>query len=159
MVRSLNLYLFFISIALIVSSCGVSKRARKEKKQIETLVSTARSYSGTPYKYGGMSKSGIDCSGLVCQAYKSINIILPRTSEEQSKTGKKVKLGKLKEGDLLFFAMGKSKRKITHVGIVSDVSGKNVMFIHASSSQGVVEKDLMIEYYLKRLRVSRRILN
>ena len=84
---------------------------------------------------------------------------LPRTSEGQSKIGKEVKMDELQPGDLVFFATGEKKKKITHVGLVTDVRKKdNVKFIHASSSLGVVETNLYAEYYLKRFRTARRVI-
>jgi len=101
----------------------------------------------------------MDCSGLLINSYASIDYTIPRTSEDQSKIGKKVRLEDVKKGDLVFFATGKKKRKITHVGMVTDVRGKEkVMFIHSSSSLGVVETNLYSKYYRKRFRMARRVL-
>ena len=122
------------------------------------MIETARSYTGTPYKWGGTTRSGMDCSGLLLNSFKAIDYDIPRTSAAQSKTGKKVSKNDIKEGDLLFFATGDKKRKITHVGLVTEVHGKDVKFIHASSSLGVVESDLSMDYYQKRFRQARRIL-
>jgi probable lipoprotein NlpC len=63
----------------------------------------------------------MDCSGLLLNSFKAINVSLPRSSEAQSKIGKEVKIQELQPGDLLFFATGKKKREITHVGLVTDV--------------------------------------
>ncbi len=63
-------------------------------------------------------------------------------------------------GDLVFFATGKKKREITHVGIVTEVKARdNVKFIHASTSLGVVETNLYSDYYEKRFRTARRIID
>ena len=148
--------LFLVSLALVLSSCAgkKSKRAR-----LETLISTARSYTGTPYKWGGTTRAGMDCSGLLVNSFKAIKYDLPRTSAEQSKTGNRVAKDEIKPGDLLFFATGKKKRKINHVGLVTEVrSRKDIKFIHASTSMGVVESNLQAEYYAKRFRQARRVL-
>jgi cell wall-associated NlpC family hydrolase len=100
----------------------------------------------------------MDCSGLTGNAFQAINISLPRTADAQALMGEKVKMGKLHPGDLLFFATGKKRRVITHVGIVTEVKSKdNVKFIHASTSLGVVETNLYSDYYMKRFRIARRI--
>jgi len=154
MSRKLSL-LFFILILL--AGCGSAKKARTRK--VDAVILTAKSYTGTPYKWGGTTRSGMDCSGLLINSYASIDYTIPRTSEDQSKIGKKVRLEDVKKGDLVFFATGKKKRKITHVGMVTDVRGKEkVMFIHASTSLGVVETNLYSEYYKKRFRMARRVL-
>ena len=149
-------FIAFALLALILSSCGAAKRARVREQKINTVISTARGYTGTPYRYGGTSRSGIDCSGLLCNSFKSINYNLPRTSDAQSKVGKKVKKNKLEPGDLVFFATGKKKRQITHVGLVTYSKKGKVKFIHSSSSLGVVENYLDMDYYDKRFRLGRR---
>ena len=65
----------------------------------------------------------------------------------------------LKQGDFVFFATGRKKREITHVGIITAVKSKNdVKFIHASTSLGVVETNLFSDYYKKRFRSARRVI-
>ncbi len=151
--QSLLLILFIFWL----TGCASSKKAKTRK--VEAVIKTARSYTGTPYKWGGTSRAGMDCSGLLINSFGSINYKIPRTSEDQSKIGKKVSLSSIKKGDLVFFATGKKKRKITHVGMVTDVRGKEkVMFIHSSSSLGVVESNIYSSYYKKRFRMARRVL-
>ncbi|MCB0494988.1 MAG: C40 family peptidase [Cyclobacteriaceae bacterium] len=154
-VRKVFLASSFLILLLLLDSCAGHKSKRS---RIETVIETARSYTGTPYKWGGTTRSGMDCSGLLLNSFKAIDYDIPRTSAAQSKTGKKVSKNDIKEGDLLFFATGDKKRKITHVGLVTEVHGKDVKFIHASSSLGVVESDLSMDYYQKRFRQARRIL-
>lgn len=157
--RILNYYFIaIIFLAVTATSCGSAKKARIRKA--DTVVNTARNYIGTPYKWGGTTRAGMDCSGLLITSYSSIKVDLPRTTSEQKKVGKKTSLDKAKKGDLVFFAMSKKKRKITHVGLVTDVRKKDdVRFIHASSSLGVVETNVYSEYYLKRLRMVRRVID
>lgn len=150
-----NLVLLFVSVWLLSSCAGNLSRTRK----IDLMVQTARSYTGTPYKYGGTTRAGIDCSALIYHAYRSIDVGLPRTSEDQSKRGSKVKIKELKVGDLVFFATGKKKRKVTHAGIVTAIRGKkDIRFIHSSSSLGVIESNLYSPYYIQRFLRARRIL-
>jgi cell wall-associated NlpC family hydrolase len=129
-------------------------------QQVMEVIKTARTYTGTPYKWGGTTRSGMDCSGLTGNAFQAINISLPRTADAQALIGEKIKMNSLRPGDLLFFATGKRRRVITHVGIVTEVKSKdNVKFIHASTSLGVVETNLYSDYYIKRFRIARRILD
>jgi cell wall-associated NlpC family hydrolase len=150
----------FILLFILISGCAASRRAKIRAKQIDQVIQTARTYTGTPYKWGGTTRSGMDCSGLLINSFRSINISLPRQSADQALMGEKIKLKKLQEGDLVFFATGKKRREITHVGLVTEVKARdNVKFIHASSSLGVIETNIFSDYYLKRFRFARRIID
>ena len=148
----------FVSLvlSLVLLSCGSARKAQVRKQKVDTVIKTAQSYTGTPYKWGGTTRTGMDCSGLLCNSFAAVGYELPRTSEVQATIGEKVKLKNIEPGDLVFFATGKKKRRITHVGLVTSVRGDKVRFIHSSSSLGVVESDLLSEYYLKRFRTARR---
>lgn len=113
-------------------------------------VRAAKSYTGTKYKYGGMDKKGMDCSGLMHLSYKSAGVDLPRTSHAQSNVGKRVYVGELIPGDLIFFGAQPGSKKISHVGIVSYSQDGEVRFMHASSSRGVVEDELTPAYWTPR---------
>lgn len=170
-------YLLFI-VTAILTSCGSSKRAKNRtakkpervvvKKQksnrnnisnkAQSIIDYAKTYRGTRYKYGGNSKKGIDCSGLVYKSFGEFNIAMPRTTTELSKTGDWVDIKKVSEGDLVFFATRKNSRKINHVGIVTDVSDGDISFIHASSSRGVMISKVSERYWYLAYVQARRYL-
>ena len=114
-----------------------SNRDRKADRNKTKVVRIAESYLGVPYRYGGTSKRGMDCSGLVYKSFQAVGKSIPRTSLQQSETGRRISMRSLRPGDLVFFKTGKSSQRINHVGIVSSVQGRKVTFIHASSSRGV----------------------
>ena len=151
--RPTALLTFLFSI-LIFASCA---SARAKRENVSTVIATARSYIGTPYQYGGMSRSGMDCSGLLVTAFRAAGLSLPRSSKDQSKVGLEVSIQELKPGDLVFFAAGDSRWRITHVGMITEIrSRQDIRFIHASSSKGVIEANLMSNYYQNIFRKARR---
>lgn len=113
---------------------------------IELLEMCAR-WLGAPYKYGGNSRKGVDCSGFTVKVYSAVyNKKLERSSASiLSKNCKRIKQKELKQGDLVFFATGKSRKKVNHVGIYL----KDNKFVHASSSRGVIVSSLKEPYYTR----------
>ena len=108
------------------------------------LVKVAMGFLGAPYRLGGSSVTGIDCSAFVKKIYQLFNITLPRTAYEQSHVGLRVGRGELLEGDLLFF---NTRRKLGHVGIYIG----NNEFVHASSrKRGVRIDNLNTPYFDRR---------
>jgi cell wall-associated NlpC family hydrolase len=117
------------------------------------LEKIIRSYLGTPYRYGGLSRNGIDCSGVVVLVYREFSgVSLPHSSRKLHKVGKKIPLAETKMGDLLFFRMGFSGF-VDHVGICTG----NGTFVHASSRLGVIESTMDDEHYRTHFVEARRL--
>lgn len=125
--------------------------------RIVTLIDSAYSYIGTPYKWAGTSRSGMDCSGFVSTAFSAINVPLSRSSTEMSTQGKDIPLSQAEVGDLLFFKTTRKRNRISHVGIVVGV-GDEVKFIHASVSQGITVSSLSEDYWQKAYAKTSRVL-
>lgn len=170
-------WIFILLIAFAASSCGSGRKVTRgsegtyrtaepsaeesilaemaatvvdvadHKSWEKKLMNEALSWRGTPYKSGGHSKKGTDCSGFVMEVYRNaFGIALPRSSSQQADECKKISKKDLKLGDLVFFH-GTKKNGINHVGIY--VGNGNM--IHASSSKGVVVTPVESPYFADRL--------
>lgn len=117
------------------------------------VLQYAAKYLHTPYKYGGTTPAGFDCSGFVQYVYKHFGVSLPRTAAAQASAGVRVDKANLSPGDLVFFKTGSSG--IDHVGIYAG-SGR---FIHSSSptSGGVIYTSLGESFYARTYAGARRL--
>jgi len=118
----------------------------------ERAVSIALSYVGAPYRRGGTSQSGIDCSGLCCMAYQAIGVSIPHWSTAIASTTP-THISRQKEiapGDILCFNDHSSDGRIDHVGLVTAVENGIVMFVHATSHGGVMVSRLTRDSHWER---------
>jgi len=114
------------------------------------LLTFLDEWYGIPYRYGGGSKMGVDCSAFTSLFLKQVyNVQLPRTARAQYEKGRRVGQDELKQGDLVFF---NTTGRITHVGVYL---GRN-KFAHASTSNGVMISDLDENYFEKRYAGAKR---
>lgn len=120
-------------------------------QQRRTLLQTAESWLGVRYTYGGNTQSGVDCSGFVCNVFKSIDRKLPRTSRDQSLVGESVAVNEALPGDLVFF--NTNGTGVSHVGMLIN----REEFVHASTARGVIVSALEEQYYRARIVSVRRV--
>ena len=117
----------------------------------DQLYSQYEAWKGTPYRMGGLSDQGIDCSGLVYVTYKAmLGMNLPRSTDAQARLGHSVRRTELRTGDLVFFKTGLFGR---HVGIYLD-GGR---FLHASEIGGVKISALDNGYWKRTYWQARRL--
>jgi cell wall-associated NlpC family hydrolase len=122
------------------------------------VISKARSLLGRPYRYGGSSPSGFDCSGFTSYVLDSFGVRLPRTAAEQAASGTWIAADEIRSGDLVFF--GTDRKTVFHVGLVVSDPGDGLTMIHASTSRGVIETEILSDsYWLPRLLFGRRPLS
>ena len=133
-------------------------KAEDEKQLRYNIISNALSFKGTPYKYGGTTSKGMDCSGLVYTAFLEENISIPRVSRSIAQEGKRIKTEDVIPGDLLFFITGRRSKQINHVGLVVDVLPGQILFVHSSTSQGVIVSSLNEGYWNNAFKEARRIM-
>lgn len=135
----------------------IPKKTAPESNLTNDIIKTALSFEGTRYKYGGTGRSGMDCSGLVYTSYGNHGIPISRSSYEIAKQGEDIKLKEVQRGDLLFFATGRKNNRINHVGLVVDVNNE-VLFIHSTTSRGVLVSSLNEGYWKYAFIKAKRIL-
>ncbi|MBB6369876.1 C40 family peptidase [Chryseobacterium shigense] len=127
-------------------------------RSVNDILKDAERYIGTPYKFGGSTSSGFDCSGFTVKVFEENDLSLPRRSADQAEAGKKIDIKEVKPGDLLFFATAGGSR-VSHVGIVHDIGADGeVKFIHASTSKGVMISSLNEKYWNKAYLHAQRVL-
>jgi cell wall-associated NlpC family hydrolase len=151
-------YTVIATLVLIAASCSgpaLREPAYPEplpKQSAGELVQRAHGHLGEPYRYGGLSARGWDCSGFVRMMYKkSLDIELPRTARDMYLGAFPVPLSRGKAGDLVFFNI--NARKPSQVGIYLG----HEQFIHVSKAEGVVVSSLMENYYARHFIGLRRI--
>ena len=137
------------------SKQGQSKAAPKKSQLRQRLTQTARQQLRIPYVWGGTSRRGFDCSGLIQYVYKQLNMAVPRTAAEQYADSHRVKTHELQPGDLIFFHTRlRSRSRINHVGMFL---GNNT-FIHAPRKGRTVSIDKLNSYWKKRMIGGGRLL-
>lgn len=126
----------------------------------QEVIAAARTYIGTQHSIGGVSQQKIDCSGLTFMAFQSAGIELQRSSRGQATEGTEISLSEARPGDLMFFATGSDKNRISHVGLVTKGGKKSEMeFIHTSTKRGVVEEPIFRwKYWQDAYRFTRRVI-
>lgn len=183
--KKLNLKTIHVLLitSLITVSCGSSKNAVSNKRtitksvpkaenlrnleskfngkisgSINEILKDAEKYLGAPYKFGGNTSSGFDCSGFTLKVFEENDYKLPRRSSDQAEAGNTIDIKDVKPGDLLFFATAGGTR-VSHVGIVHDIGNDGeVKFIHASTTKGVIISSLNEKYWNKAYLHAKRIL-
>jgi murein DD-endopeptidase len=143
--RNPALPLTLLLVALLLTACAGGPRTREDGPGVR-IAASALAQLGRPYRYGGTTPAGFDCSGLVQYTHDAAGLRVPRTTDEQHDAARSVKLRQLAPGDVLFFRI--DSRKISHVAIYTG-DGR---FVHAPDSGKVVETRRLDEpYYRARL--------
>ncbi|MEQ1880865.1 MAG: C40 family peptidase [Burkholderiales bacterium] len=144
-----------ISLLVMLFGCASTPDAASSRASDATArkaVAHAQELIGTPYRYGGATPEGFDCSGLVNYTYARSGVTLPRSTELLRKSTALISMDNLREGDLLFF--NQEDKKASHVALYLG----NGRFIHAPSTGGKVRTDLLTaDYWKKHFAEARRI--
>ena len=162
----MKLLLLVLAALLLLSGCSSKKVSKPTYKTKKTATKTKHTgnwinkalskeyakWDGVPYKYGGTSRKGVDCSSLMQILYRdAFGLQIPRTTKSQAKIGYQIKKNSSREGDLIFFKTGYNTR---HSGIIVE-KGK---FIHSSTKYGVMISSLNNPYWKSKYWQTRRVL-
>lgn len=164
--------LLLLLISISFGSCKSSKSVSQNRKAItkstraetkpltktENIINYAKQFKGVRYKWGGTTKSGMDCSGLVYESFRAHYIYLPRITRDMAKKGIKIPLKSVQKGDLLFFKTKNKRNSINHVGLVIKEKNGDLEFIHSTTSKGVIISSIKEPYWNKAFIAARRIL-
>lgn len=147
--KFIGCFLIFTLILTLLPQKGYTQTSKNEE-----IISLAQKQLGVPYRFGGSTPAGFDCSGFLYYIFKEVGIVLPRTSSDQYNVGDKIKKSDLQIGDLVFFETYKPGP--SHSGIyVGDRK-----FIHASSNVGITISSVDDpHYWSSRYLGARRILD
>lgn len=152
--------LYILALLFLVTSCkstsSTTNSSKKTSRLNEQIIDDATDKIGSPYRYGGTTKSGFDCSGLVFTSFQKNDISLPRSSYEMSKKGTIIKKNECRKGDLIFFKTN-GKSRINHVGIITEVDDDEIKFVHSSTQRGVIISSTKEDYYRKSFAQINRI--
>ena len=121
------------------------------------LINVASNNLGTGYRSGGTTTAGFDCSGLMYSTFKKFDITLPRSSDEMAEIGTEINPENAKKGDLIFF-INRGQHRINHVGMIVEVNGDEIKFIHSSTQGGVIISSLKESYYERTFKQINRII-
>lgn len=127
---------------------------------IQQIINNAMQFEGVPYRGGGTTPAGMDCSGMVFATFQIFDITLPRSSAAMATgAGQEVQLENVKKGDLLFFSNNRHRRGINHVGLVTEVTPEGeVKFIHSSTSHGVMVSSMNEAYHARTFVQANRVI-
>ena len=129
----------------------INQPTQSNLRHEQKLFEVYQQWEGVPYRWGGQTQSGVDCSAFVQIAFQGAwKITLPRTTKSQSQAGKQIKRREAHYGDLVFFRIN---RNLEHVGVYIG----NQRFMHASSSKGVIISRLDNPYWASKLWQFRRV--
>jgi cell wall-associated NlpC family hydrolase len=152
--RNATIFCLGIAVLMSTSSCNTIKKTEKSGTPTlnsavqlrKNVIQYAQKYVGSPYKYGGESPSGFDCSGFTSYVLKKYGVKLSPASAEQAKQGVKIPLDRARQGDLLFFG---DASRIQHVALIVEHKKEGIICVHSTTSRGVIIENVTTSSYWK----------
>jgi len=124
---------------------------------VKQLINVAADNLGIVYRGGGTTTNGFDCSGLMYSTFNKFDILLPRSSHDMAEVGTQINISEAKKGDLIFF-INRGQKRINHVGMIVEINGDDIKFIHSSTQSGVIISSLKESYYERTFKQINRII-
>jgi LysM repeat protein len=145
-------------VNIVVERPNVAPISLENMSKVEFLIAKASEHLGTRYRGGGTTSAGFDCSGLMFATFKNIDMTLPRSSGSMAVgAGVRIERDQAQKGDLIFFTTN-GRGSINHVGMITEIIGDEIKFIHSSVQSGVVISSTKEPYYAKRFIQINRVL-
>lgn len=143
---------------IVNSPKEVEELSPENMSKAEFLIAKASQHIGTRYRGGGTTSAGFDCSGLMFSTFKHIDMTLPRSSSSMAVgAGYKIDRSQAQKGDLIFFTTN-GRGSINHVGMITEIIGDEIKFIHSSVQAGVIISSTEEPYYKRRFVQINRVL-
>jgi cell wall-associated NlpC family hydrolase len=132
---------------------------KKNSKQVDEIISFAKTFLGTPYRYAGSTPSGFDCSGFISYVFGNFGLNLVHSSYGMAEFGETVRIADIQPGDLMFFkGSNLNSTRVGHVAMVIEVTPNAIKFIHSSTSRGVVIDNFKTsKYFIPRFIKAKRL--
>ena len=131
---------------------------KKNNEQVDQIISFAKTFLGTPYRYAGTTPSGFDCSGFISYVFGNFGFSLIHSSYGMAELGATVKLAEVQPGDLLFFKGSNiNSTQVGHVAMVTEVRPDAILFIHYATGGVMINKFKTSKYYNSRFIKAKRL--
>lgn len=126
--------------------------------QVDAIINYAKRFLGVPYRYGGTTPSGFDCSGFINYIFGNFGFDLVRTSYGLAELGTTVKLSEIQPGDLMFFkGSNVNSTAVGHVALVVEVTPDAIKFIHSANTGVRIDNFKTSQYYIQRYIKTKRL--
>jgi cell wall-associated NlpC family hydrolase len=156
--------LFFLLLSCCTSSVVYSQTepsdsvGQKVSPKVDALISYAKTFLGVPYRYGGSTPSGFDCSGFINYIFGNFGFSLVRSSYQLAEFGETIPLSKVQPGDLMFFkGSNVNSSTVGHVGMIIEVKEDALNFIHSANGGVQITNFKTSKYYIARYVKTKRL--
>ncbi|MEY5000655.1 MAG: hypothetical protein RLZZ211_691 [Bacteroidota bacterium] len=161
-IRSIFLFYFFVcasfAFAQTPTPTDQAQAPLPNDPQVDAIINYAKRFLGVPYRYGGTTPSGFDCSGFINYIFGNFGFDLVRTSYGLAELGTTVKLSEIRPGDLMFFkGSNVNSTSVGHVALVVEVTPEAIKFIHSANNGVRIDNFKTSQYYIQRYIKTKRL--